>query len=99
METQFYILLSLKTVKGFVNYAQYFIGDDRAAAEELFGRLQGTPAPGDNLALHIDLMEVVNELPVKVRTIGCTMDELIENHKLLTCAMFRLHNLGEISQA
>jgi hypothetical protein len=97
METQFYILLSLKTVKGFVNYAQYFIGSDRKGAEDLFDQLNGTKLPNESTALHIDFMETVDELPVKVKTIGCTLDELSENLKVLTWELFRRHNLDALN--
>jgi hypothetical protein len=96
METQFYILLSLKTVKGYINYAQYFIGNEKQAAENLFGELQGSRIPTDSTSLHIDLMETVDELPVKVKTIGCTLDELSENLKVITRELFRRHNLNEL---
>lgn len=96
MATRFYILLSLKTAKGFINYAQYDMGDERREAEELFGSLQGEPNSTDSAALHIDLMETIDELPVKVKTIGCNLDELAGNHKLLTRAIFRRYNLGEV---
>lgn len=94
MKTQFYILLSLKTPQGFVNYGQYFFGDDREAAYELFDRLQG----GQNLSapLHIDLMETVNELPVMIRTICCSLDELGYNTKLIAREIFRQKNLEEM---
>lgn len=74
MKTQFYILLSLKTPKGFVNYGRYFIGDHRDGTENLFGQLQGTSAAIEHTVLHIDLMETIDELPVKIKTIGCTLD-------------------------
>jgi hypothetical protein len=41
METQFYILLSLKTQQGFADYGQYFFGNDRKAAYGLFTQLKG----------------------------------------------------------
>lgn len=94
METQFYILLSLKTKQGFVNYGQYFLGDDRSAANELFDQLKGDrdlAAP-----LHIDLMETVAELPVRIKTICCSLDELGANCKLITRELFRLKNLEEM---
>lgn len=95
METQFYILLSLKTPHGFVNYGQYFFGDKRGDAQTLFEQLKGTTTPADNTILHIDLMETVDELPVKIKTIGCSLDELCENSKLIAREMFRLNNLRE----
>ena len=95
MKTQFYILLSLKTPQGFVNYGQYFFGNERDAAYGLFESLQGShkfSAP-----LHIDLMETVNELPVKIKTICCSLDELGMNCQLIAKEMFRLKNLEDLS--
>jgi hypothetical protein len=72
MKTRCYILLSLKTPKAFVDCRQYFLGDNRQAADEFFRQLKG----GDDLCapLHVDLMEMVNELPVKISTISCTLE-------------------------
>jgi hypothetical protein len=90
METQFYILLSLKTPRGFVDYGQYFFGDDREAAYELFRQLKGDKQIHEGVPLHIDLMETVNELPVKINSICCTLEELGANCKLIAREIFRL---------
>jgi len=96
METQFYILLSLKTKKGFVDYGQYFFGNDREAAEHLFDQLKGSQIITDSALLHVDLMETVGQLPVKMKTICCTLEELGSNCKLIAREMFRLKNLEEM---
>ena len=96
METQFYILLSLKTPQGFVDYGQYFFGNDRKAGYELFRQLKGNQTMKDTSLLHIDLMETVNDLPVKIKTICCTLDELGANCKLIAREIFRLKNLEEM---
>jgi hypothetical protein len=96
MKTQFYILLSLKTPQGFVDYGQYFLGNDREAASELFRQLKGDKKMNDACLLHIDLMETVDELPVKIKTICCTLEELGVNCKLLAREIFRLKNLEEM---
>jgi len=96
METQFYILLSLKTPQGFVDYGQYFFGNDREAAYKLFRQLKGNQTMKDTSLLHIDLMETVNELPVKIKTVCCTLDELGANCKLIAREIFRLKNLEEM---
>jgi|SRR6185312_8429512 len=96
MKTQFYILLSLKTPQGFVNYGQYFFGDDREDAYQLFGQLKGSAVIKDNCLLHIDLMETVDELPVKIKTTCCTLEELGANCKLIAREIFRLKNLEEM---
>ncbi len=96
METQFYILLSLKTPQGFINYGQYFLGNDRDAANSLFSQLKGSKDLTNKAILHIDLMETVNELPVKIKSIGCTLDELAINCRLIARDIFRLKNLEEM---
>jgi len=83
METLFYILLSLKTADGFDDYGQYFIGNDREAAHHLFRQLKGDKIICDSSLLHIDLMETVEELPVKIKTICCNLDELAYISKLI----------------
>jgi len=96
METQFYILLSLKTTQGFVDYGQYFFGNDREAAYHLFSQLKGQEHIKDTCLLHIDLMETVDGLPVKIKTICCTLDELGCNTRLIAREIFRLKNLEEM---
>ena len=97
METQFYVLLSLQTAKGFTDYGQFFLGNDREAARELFGTLKGRDPKNADCILHIDLLESVDGLPEKIKSICCSLDELGENTKLITRAMFRLKNLEELS--
>jgi len=94
METQFYILLSVKTPQGFVNYGQYFFGNGREAAYELFDSLKGSGAI--DAPLHIDLMETVGDLPVNIKTICCTLEELGCNSKLIAKEIFRLKNLEDM---
>jgi hypothetical protein len=96
MKTQFYILLSLKTPLGFVDYGQYFFGDDPEAANRLFRQLKGDENMKASYLLHIDLMETVEELPVKIKTICCTLEELGANCKLIAREIFRLKNLEEM---
>lgn len=93
MDKQFYILLSLKTPKGFINYGQFFVGDDRQAANALFSELKGSTIISDDAVLHIDLMETIDELPVKTKTICCNLDELGSNSQLIARELFRLNNL------
>lgn len=93
METQFYLLLSLKTTDGFENYGQYFLGDDREAAYSLFDSLRGSRHAGGPALLHIDLMETADELPLKIRSISCTLEELASNSKLIAREIFRQRNL------
>jgi hypothetical protein len=97
VNTQFYILLSLKSPKGFENYGQFFLGNNEDAAQHLFDQLKGDKSPSEKAVLHIDLMETVNELPVRISTLCCTLDELGCNTKLIAREIFRLKNLEEMN--
>lgn len=95
-ESRYSILLSLKTPTGFTNYGQYWLGDDRQLADELFNQLKGNRDVTAHTLLHIDMMETVNQLPQKIKTIGCTLDELAHNTKLIAREIFKLKNLEEM---
>ena len=95
MKTLFYILLSLKTPEGFEAYGQYLFGDEWQAAYGLFGQLKGSDKIPDQAVFHIDLMETIDDLPVKIKTISCTLDELGWNSRLIAREIFRLKNLKE----
>jgi hypothetical protein len=64
IETTFYILLSLKTPRGFEIYGQYFVGDHKESATALFAQFKGSDAIDDPLLLHIDLMETTDKFPI-----------------------------------
>jgi hypothetical protein len=93
MKTKFYIILSLKTLAGFESYGQFDFGHDQEAAYLLFKSLKGKSEPDSPSLLYIDLMETVDELQVKIKTIGCTLDELACNAKLIAREVFRQKNL------
>lgn len=95
MERNFYILLSLKTPADFCVYGEYFLGNDRELACELFNGLKGSNVIRNDAMLHLDLMETIEDLPVKVKTISCTLDEMVDNCRLLTREIFLFKNLRE----
>jgi hypothetical protein len=41
-------------------------------------------------------METIDELPVLVKTISCTLEELAYNTKLITREIFRLKNIKDL---
>lgn len=80
-----------------MNYGQFFLGNDWHIAYELFGQLKGSDEFTETALLHIDLMETVNELPVKIKSKCCKLDELGANCKLIVKEIFRLNNLEEMT--
>jgi hypothetical protein len=61
----------------------------------LFEQLNGDGKISDTSLLHIDLMETVNELLVKIKSICCTLDEFGGSCKLIAREVFRLKNLED----
>ena len=93
METSFYILVYLKTPRGFDNFARFSIGDKEEPARLLFNKLKGSEEWIDDRILQMDLMETKNGLPVNIKVIGCTLEELTENCKNITKEAFKIFTL------
>lgn len=93
MKTAFYIDLSLKTPTGPEPYARFFIGNDRKKANELFDRLIGNDQVQDTDMLYLDFMEMQQDLPLNLKMISCTLEQLCENCKIITRGLFQLANL------
>jgi hypothetical protein len=93
MKNTFYVDLNMKTADSFENYGRFFIGNDPDFAHTLFAGLKGSEVIGEEDVLHIDLVELQEGLPVNIRVINCTLEELTENCRIITKEIFRLLNL------
>jgi hypothetical protein len=93
MRTDFYIICRLRTATGFEAYGWFNLGNDRDFASAVFAKLQGRDNPQDTDFLHLDLMEARDGLPVNLRVLNCTAEELAANCKCITKEMFKLLNL------
>jgi hypothetical protein len=94
MNTNFDILISFRTPSGFRLCGQYFLGKDRELAEMIFSGLQGKEDSLDKAILHFDLMETMNDIPLKIRSIGCKLDELSLNSQHITREIFRANAIS-----
>jgi len=95
METQFYITLTLKTVKGLERFAKFFIGNNRARAFAIFKQLKGMNEVTEKNVLYIDFLETKEGLPVNLDVITCTLNQLAENCRIITKEIFKLENLED----
>ena len=93
-ETIFYILISIKTANGFESIGKFYVGNDRKRATVIFNQLQGNPDVTERAILTIDLIETVDDLPVNMKIITCTLRELGENCKIIVRETFKLLNLA-----
>jgi len=90
MDTQFYILLNLRTAKGPESFARFFIGNNRAEASNVFSKLKGTANINEENVLYLELMETREGLPFNLEMITCTLDQLADNCKIITKEMFKI---------
>ena len=95
-ETIFYIVVNIKTVNGLESVGQFFIGNNREIAAAIFRKLKGDENVDDKTVLSLELRETVNGLPVNMQMIGCTLEEMADNCKIITKETFKLLNLKEI---
>ena len=92
-ENVFYVVLSLRTSEGFESFGKFNLGNKRKAAVEIFGQLKGTRTVNEKTMLTIDLVETVNGLPLNLNIMGCTLEELAHNTRIITKETFKLLNL------
>ena len=83
----------MKTPKGFESFARFYIGNREELARHLFNQLKGSGEKIDDCILQIDLMETKNNLPVNIKVIGCTLEEMAENCKVITKEAFKIFSL------
>ena len=93
METAFYILLYIKTPRGFESFARFYIGDKEKLARNLFEKLTGNGEDLDNCILQMDLMQTRNNLPVNIKVLGCTLEEMAGNCKIIAKEAFKIFTL------
>lgn len=94
-ENTFYVVLSIRTSDGFESFGKFNLGNKRKAAADVFRQLKGTPIVDEKTVLTIDLVETINELPLNVHILGCTLEELAHNCKIIAKETFKLLNLKQ----
>ena len=93
MHTTIYIDISIQTSEGPQRFARFDLGHDRDAGRRLFSNLKGSPDVDLKDMLFIELVELVNGLPINLEILTCDLQELGTNAMLITQEVFRLTNL------
>lgn len=89
MDTQFFILITLKTPNGLDTFGKFFIGNNRENAYTLFKNLKGNEDPSEKDLLFLDFMEMAGGLPTNLKMKSCTLNQLAENCKMVTKELFK----------
>jgi hypothetical protein len=89
----FYIKCTLKTTNGFECFGKFYIGSDRDFAESVFKKLKGDEEVDETNILQLDFIESKQNLPINLKMIHCSLDEMTENSRMITKEMFKFYNL------
>ena len=92
-ENTFYVLLSIRTGDGFESFGKFNLGNKRKAAADVFRQLKGDSRVDEKTMLTIDFVETVKGLPVNLQLLGCTLEDVAHNCKILAKETFKLLNL------
>ena len=95
MAIEYRIALHTRSASGFDTFGEFFIGNDRQAAKELFGNLKGSPDSVEDGLLIMELREINRNLPFDIQMINCTLDQLADNCRLITKNQFKTITLKE----
>jgi len=94
-ENNFFVVLSIRTAHGFESFGKFNLGNKRKPAVEIFRQLKGNPTVDEKTILTIDLVETVKGLPLNLNILGCTLEELAYNCRVMTKETFKLYNLKQ----
>ena len=95
MAIEYRIALHARTPSGFDTFGEFFIGNDRQVAKELFNSLKGSPDYLEDGLLLMELREINRNLPFDIQMIHCTLDQVADNCRLITKKQFKSVNLRE----
>lgn len=91
--TTFYLLLNLRTANGYESFGKFIIGNNRTMAYSLFAQLKGNKEVDEKAVLTMELMETINELPLNLQIISCTLEQLQLNCGTITKEIYKEMNL------
>jgi len=94
METTFYIILSMKTGEAIESFGRFNIGNNRQRAYRIFKALHGSYDADVKNVLFFELMETKDQLPLNIKIISCTLNEMTENCRIITKEIFKCNVTG-----
>jgi hypothetical protein len=89
MEKAYYIDLHLKTPKGFETYGTFRLGNDREKAIAIFSQLEGTEDVSEKSILYMDFTEMTDGVPLPIKVLHCTIDNVAVNTRIITRDVFK----------
>lgn len=93
MESNFQISLYIKTPRGFETYGNFDLGGNREQAMAIVEQLKGTEDISANSILYMDFTEVQGGIPLPVKVLHCTLDDVTYNIRIITRELFKNFSL------
>src|ERR1051326_6674732 len=93
MDKQYFIELGFKTPHGPEIFSRFFAGDNCKRAGAIFRKLQGNKNINDGNVIFLSFVETSNGLPVDLDMIGCTLEQLGENCRVINRELVKIYSL------
>lgn len=94
MNTVYTIIVSIRTLHGMQEIGTFFLGPDVDFADSVFECLTGDVTLEDDALIRIDLEAKEDGiLPVRLKSISCTLNQYAENCKIITRDIFKFFTL------
>lgn len=94
MDTVYNITIHIKTPEGMLEMGRFFIGHNHDFACATFNSLKGSSIINKHTLLRIDFLQTeLNQLPVLLKSISCTLNEYSDNCKIITRDVFKYFTL------
>lgn len=95
MRPTYYVILRIKAKDDFDSFGRFYFGHDRDLAENVFTQMHQTSEMDGTVPIQLDFMEMVNGIPATLHIIGCTLDQLSMNVKIMAREAFKHLNLHD----
>ncbi|MES1222181.1 MAG: hypothetical protein ABUT20_42190 [Bacteroidota bacterium] len=89
MSKSYFIHLTLKSDEDVECFAKFNLGQKRELATSLFRQLKGSRNVSEKDVLHMEFIEMENDLPLSIDMIACTLADIGENSKTITRELFK----------
>ncbi len=93
MRTKYRISLNMRTASGMETVGCFYLGNDRAFAENTFGLLQGSEQVSEQTLLCMELTNLIGEVPLPLTIRHCTLEQLACNTRILARELFKQRSL------
>jgi hypothetical protein len=94
MDTQYTITISIRALHGMREIGIFFLGTDHDFAHAVFDNLKGDVTSGEDVLIRIDLEKTqAGTIPLRLKSISCTLNQYAENCKIITRDVFKFFTL------